>query len=268
MNKLIYKVIWSIALVMGLYGGQLKAQVIAPYLTRVEYSTNVDYINAEPISIFNNQVLIDLIGSASGTLTPENIKNVRDAQVDGYHRDNANLQYYSFNNDIKLNGFSVLKSDIIRCNNLDCTNYSIFFDSDTENLKDVNINAFTLDPNNNQLIFSIDSDAKINGTFYLSSDLIRFDGTNFSLAYDSTSDVFTRYKNIDALMFAPNNHYLVSFANEGIFHEIYEYNLATQVWATAYTPLSFGDSYGFINIESLIGFVQALPEEIFMDSFE
>jgi hypothetical protein len=254
-------------LIFGLSTGDSQAQVIAPYLSRVDYSTNIDYINSEPILIYSNQVIIDTIGSATATQTPETIKNVRNAQVDGHHRDTSGLQYYSFNNDTKVSGFTVLKSDIIRCDP-GCTTFVLFFDSDLQNLKDVNINAFTLDPNNDQLIFSIESDARIDGVVYLASDLIRFDGTNFSLEYDSTSDVFSRYKNIDALTFLSNNRYLVSFANESVFHELFEYNLTTHMWATAYTPLSFGDSFGQVNIVSLMAYVKPLVELVFKDGFE
>jgi len=262
------KIVCSIVLFFGYADNNVHAQVIAPYLQEVRYSTNIDYVNAEPISIFSNHVIIDTIGSASSTLTPAVITDARNTQVDGYHLDSSGFQYYSFNTDTRVGGVQVLKSDIIRCLDFVCSGFSIFFDSDALSVKDININAFTLDPNNGELIFSIQNDGEINGSTFLASDLIRFDGTNFSLEYNSLSDIFSRYKNIDGLMFASNNRYLVSFANESIFHEIYEYNLTTNVWSTAYTPLSFGDSYSQINIKSLMVAIQPVPDLIFQDSFE
>ena len=289
--KFYNKIIISFILIQVFYGGNVQSQTIAPYLLKLDYSADIDYSYNPPpvvknsyfvkgktnpnilggpslISVLHNNVIIDNIGTPPNTTeSPAFIINLRGTVVDGFHKDANGIKYFSFDADTVLLGADVLKSDIIKCTNIVCTSYTFFFDSNANNLKDVNINAFTLDPNNGDLIFSIDSDGKIGGASFYAADLIRFDGTNFSLEYDSL-DAFTRYKNIDALSFLPNNRYLVSFANEGVFHEVFEYNLTTGVWSTAYTPIFFGDGTYQMNMSSLMGYIKPLADLIFNDSFE
>ena len=289
--KFYNKIIISFILILIFYGGNVHSQTIAPYLLKLDYNADIDYSYNPPpvvknsnlgegktipsilggpslISVLHNNVIIDNIGTPPNTTeSPAFIINLRGAVVDGFHKDSNGIKYFSFDADTLLLGLEVLKSDIIKCTDIDCNGYVFFFDSNANNLKDVNINAFTLDPNNGELIFSIESDGKIGATSFLAADLIRFDGTNFSLVYDSL-DAFTRYKNIDALTFLPNNRYLVSFANESVFHEIFEYNLTTGVWSTAYTPFYFGFDGYQMNMSSLMGYIKPLAEVIFSDGFE
>ncbi len=261
------KAIWTIALVMGLYGSNSQAQFIAPYLTAVEYNTDVDYHTAFDID-FNDVVLHDIAFGVFSNVTPAIISSVRNAVVDGYHKDSSGLKYFSFDVDTRVNGVSVLKSDIIRCVDLACLNFVFVFDADMHNLRHLNINAFTYDPVNNDLIFSLESDARISGILYLAADLIRFDGTNFSLAYDSTSQTFARYQNIDGLSKTNNGRYLVSLANNGQFKDVYEYNLTTAVWGVAYKPFNNSNSKNHLNMSSLMITIQPAPDLIFRDDFE
>lgn len=262
MNNYYKKAIWSIALVMGLYGAPTNA-AFPPYIMQAEYSTDIDYDT--PIAVFHNYVIIDPIGSSA---TPAPIRELRGAVIDGYHKDSAGLRYFSFDVDTRVNGSSVLKSDIIKCNDSICSTFDFFFDSLTLNLKDININAFTLDPVNGDLVFSLDSDTRINGSLYLASDLIRYDGTNFTLLYNSLSHTLTRYRNIDALDYTDNGKYLVSFANDTVVNDVYVFDIATGLWSIAFIPEMFGDDYNQVNISSLNVTTQAVPELIFSDGFE
>lgn len=285
------KIIVLLVLILVFYGGNVHSQTIAPYILGLDYNADIDYSYNPPvvknsnldkgktianvlggpslISVLHNHVMIDdTINPFSSTESPVSIINLRGAIVDGFHKDSNGIKYFSFDVDTILNGLEVLKSDIIECADIICSNFYIFFDSDTNNLKDVNINAFTLDPNNGDLIFSIDSDGTVMGADIFASDLFRFDGTNFSLEYDSL-DAFTRYKNIDALTFLPNNRYLVSFANEDVFHKVFEYNLATSIWSTAYTPIFFGNGGKYQkNMSSLMVYMKPVIDLIFNNGFE
>ncbi len=267
MKNFYNKTIWAIALVLGLYGTSLTAAV-APYIQRAEYSADIAYSNSAPVAVPINYVIRDnTIDIPSSTSTPALVRDIRGAIIDGYHVGAGG--YYSFDVDTRVNGFSVLKGDVIRCTDFSCATFEYFFDSQALNLQHININAFSLDPANGDLIFSIDSAAVIAGSSYLTSDLIRYDGTEFSLEYDSTSEAnIARYRNIDALNYADNGKYLVSFATDGVLNDIYEYDIASTIWSIAYTPTTLGDSYNPLNINSLMIFTQPVPELLFSDGFE
>jgi hypothetical protein len=268
MNNLYKKAIWAISLVLGLYGTNIWAA--APYIQQAEYSTDISYINNSPVAVPINYAILDnTVTAPSGSITPAPIREVRGAVIDGIHLDSAGLRYFSFDVDTRVNGFSVLKSDVIRCNDLSCATFNYFFDSHTLNVKHININAFSLDPVNGDLIFSIDSAAVITGDSYLASDLIRYDGTVFSLEYGPIVVTnIAKYRNIDALSYTDNGKYLVSFANDGVLNDIHEYDLASTIWSIAYTPTTLGDDYNPINISSLMITTQAVAELIFSDGFE
>ncbi len=259
----------AIALVLGLYGTNLTAGV-APYILQAEYSTDIHYTNSAPVAVSINLVILDNTTTAPGaSLTPLHIREVRGAVIDGYHRDSAGLQYFSFDVDTFVGASMFLKGDVIRCNNFGCSDITIFFDAEDFSATNININAFTLDPNNGDLIFSIDSAAMIAGSPYLASDLIRYDGTVFSLEYGPIVVTnIAKYRNIDALSYTDNGKYLVSFANDGVLNDIYEYDIASTIWTIAYTPTTIGDDYNPVNISSLMITTQAVSDLIFSNGFE
>lgn len=267
--NIINKAVWSIVLIFGLYASHVKAQFIAPYLQHLEYGADIDYENGF-ILRRNHIVFNDLSALPGQTSAPIKIREIRNAVVDGYHRDSNGDVYFSFDVDTRVNGGVVSKSDIIRCTSIDCSTYSYFFDSVAESLIHININAFTLDPTNGDLIFSIENDALINGFVFFAADLIRFNGTNYTLAYDSFSIGFARYKNIDAVSMTTNNKFLFSFANESVTNDIFEYDNISGNSSIAYTPFRviFGADYNQVNINSLMVQIQPLPDLLFADSFE
>jgi hypothetical protein len=256
---------------------QLHAQVISPFLTEVDYNVNIDYINAESITILHNEVMRDTIGMVNTTASPSAIRAVRGARVDGYHQDSNGSKYFSFDADTIVGGSSVLKSDLIRCNNISCSNLTYFFDSTIEPLREININGFTLDPDNGEIIFSIEAAAIIEGNQYLPGDLVRFNSDgNYSLEYDSLSSIdgVGAFSNIDAVSLLPNGFYLISLTNINnqivagntvLKSDILQYNPTSRSWDVAYTPLSFGNSYHNVNVTSLMGFENDL---IFKNGFE
>ena len=270
----IYKIIVFLLLLQAF--ANLKAQVISDFLTEVNYSMAVDYINADATSIFHNDVVIDTFSVVDSTESPAVIRNARGTRVDGYHKDSMGLRYFSFDADTRINGVSVLKSDVIRCNDVTCSSFTFFFDASAESLKHININAFTLDPENGELIFSIANAALIDGVQYLSSDLIRFSSAgNYSLEYNGASavDGLGAYKNIDAVTLLANNYYIISLSSDGNYNGefsyldsyVLQYYPPARSWSIAYTPLSLGSSFNQVNITSLMGFENDL---IFKNGFD
>ncbi|MBL4661657.1 MAG: hypothetical protein JKY19_14960 [Alcanivoracaceae bacterium] len=270
----IYKIIFYLILVQ--ISVNLKAQVISDYLTEVNYSMAVDYINADDISLFHNDVVVDTFAVVDSTESPAVIRNLRGARVDGYHKDSAGLRYFSFDADTRINGVSILKSDVIRCNDVACSAFIFFFDASAESLKHININAFTLDPENGELIFSVANATLIDGVQYLPSDLIRFNSAgNYSLEYNGASvvDGLGAYRNIDAVTLLANSYYIISLSNDGNYNGefsyrdsyVLQYYPPTQSWSIAYTPLSLGSAFNQVNITSLMGFENDL---IFKNSFD
>jgi len=254
----------------------LKAQVISEYLTEVNYSMTVDYVNADNTSIFHNDVVVDTFAVVDTTESPEVIRNTRGARVDGYYKDNAGLRYFSFDADTRVNGVSVLKSDVILCNDTACSTFSFFFDASAESLKHININAFTLDPENGELIFSVADATLIDGVRYLPSDLIRFNSAgNYSLEYNGASvvDGLGAYRNIDAVTLLPNSYYIISLSNDSNYNgefayldsDVLQYYPTTRSWSIAYIPLSLGSAFNQVNITSLMGFENDL---IFKNGFD
>jgi hypothetical protein len=156
----------------------------------------------------------------------------------------------------------------MRCADANCLSPQLVFDSEINNIIHININAFTFDPANGELIFSIDSNAVIAGNTYLSSDIIRFDGTDFTVEYGPFADVFLLHNNIDGLSMIAADRFLVSFANNSKRNDIYQLNTTTQTWSLAYTPFNDDNFYNHINVSSLMVKTQAVPELLFSDSFE
>ena len=248
------------------------AGIIPTYLTQVDYSSEVDYQNSTAVLVNHNDVMEDTISIANNSATPINIRAITGAKVDGYHKDSNGVKYFSFDNDIRLNFRPVVKGDIIRCSNSNCSDHSYFFDALDENLQRLNINAFTLDPDNGDIIFSIDSPAVISGLAILPSDLIRFNSSgDYSL--ELRSHLLGTFKNIDAVSYLPNGYILISLSSDGNFNnefnyfdsEVLEYYPATESWGIAYVPISFASAHNQANITSLMGYENDL---IFKSGFD
>jgi|GEM_PF-4424665 len=256
---------YSVLLILLFTVLNVHGQAIPIYVDEVAYSTNIDYVNEDNIYLYGNIVVRDFVdGSApSATLTPTPIRNIKGALIDGYHRDNSGLQYYSFDNDTNINGIDVLKSDIIRCDNFSCSAFNFYFDAATHGFGNININAFTIDVNNGDLIFSIDGPGIIDFNGYMTGDLIRFDGSSFTLEHDSTITLFGGvgvYKNINALSMLSTGEYVVSLADDGYSqdgfsyynHWLLKYSPQNGSWGWFYTIFSFGDAANPIKIQSLM----------------
>ncbi len=260
------KIFKTINLTLLLYASVGVSQVIPSYLSEVDYSSNIDYTNLTPLSLLHNQVAVDTFGSVNSQASPTNIENIRGARVDGYHQDQNGFKYFSFDTDITFNGNFVSKNDIIRCDNASCSNDTLYFGVFlTETF---NINAFTIDPANGNVLFTVDTASYLTPSMPVyPSSIIRYNSAgavNFS--YEATPFADDPTKNIDALSYLPNNNFLYSLENDDKLNLIYLYNTSTSTSAVAYTPLSFNSSTsGRLDITSLMA---TFNDDIFNDGFE
>ena len=246
-----------------------QSQIIPSGISEVRYSSNIDYVNANPFSILHNQVMIDTIGIITGNASPEFIWEIRGARVDGYHKDADGIQYFSFDTDINIMGISHYKNSIGWVNGLNLSFYFSILPNENYNL-----NAFTLDPANGDVLFTIDVAAEIKpigtvGADFIAfpSDIIRYNFTSSSYSIEARPYPNDPTKNIDALSLLPNGQFMYSLENDNVLNYLYFYNPATDTNTVAYTPLSFGDSYGNIDIMSLHA-TMIVVDEMFKDGFE
>lgn len=258
----------------------VQAQSLPNDAYAILYSTDVDYRNIDlsGAGVLSNEVVRELSDTTLSKESPPVIAAARGVQIDGFHRDNAGLQYYSFNNDLTLGTGLLLKSDIIRCDNPTCSAYSVVFNDTLQNLKNINIDAFTFDPANGDLLFSIEAAGTIDGTNYTASDVIRYDGSSYALFYNgaTSSGAIGADKNIDALSVLAGGTMLISLASDGnhqaggfsyLNSDILSYDIANSTWSFAYRPITLTTSYGAsaINLVSL----GVIPEDlIFKNGFE
>ena len=263
------KIFKTINLTLLLYASVGVSQVIPSYLSEVDYSSNIDYTNLTPLSLLHNQVAVDTFGSVNSQASPTNIENIRGARVDGYHQDQNGFKYFSFDTDITLNGEFVSRNDIIMCENASCSEYFLYFGPFFgTTAKTFNINAFTIDPANGNVLFTIDSASYLTPSMPVyPSSIIRYNpagAVNFS--YEATPFADDPTKNIDALSYLPNNNFLYSLENDDKLNLIYLYNTSTSTSEVAYTPLSFnGSTSGRLDITSLMA---TFNNDIFNDGFE
>lgn len=248
-----------------LYSQLALCQVIPSYLSELDYSTNIDYINSTPLTLFHNQVAVDTLGVVNSQLSPSKIWNIRGARVDGYHRDSTGLNYFSFDTDVTIDGISISKNDIIRCNDNNCDTLSLYFLNFFNNSQ-FNINAFSIDPTNGDVLFTVDSSTYLFPSMpVLPSTIIRYKAAT-GYSYEYTPYVDDPTKNIDALSYLPNNKFLYSLENDDKFNLIYIYDPLTDTNEIAYTPLSFSAStFGRLDIMSLMA---TFNNSIFNDGFE
>ncbi|TDR19447.1 hypothetical protein [Marinicella litoralis] len=240
------------------------AQAIPSYVQQINYSVDIGHLNDGGISILPNDLLIDYGDGVapSGSISPTVIRDIRGAIVDGFHYEVDGTKYFSFDVDTRVNGASVLKSDIIRCNDFNCTTFGYFFDSVAQNLQHININAFTFDVENGDLIFSIDGPATIGSLGVVAADMVRYDGSVFSLEYDSSSSIdgIGVYKNINAISMMSTGEYGISLENDGDYkdefnydnHWILSYAPSNRTWRWFYTILSFGEFENPLKLTSLM----------------
>jgi hypothetical protein len=256
------------------------------FLTDVSYGVDVDYDSDVPSAVLHNSVMQDVFSNLVGNETPANIVAIRKAHVAGFHKDAGGFKYFLFDGDFEYGGSPIYHNDIIRCINSSCSTYAIYMAGNSAALRDVRIDAFTLDPANGDVIFSIETAAMINSQLFYPADLVRFSQTTglYSLELDSLigfggGAVLSLNRNIDAVMLMPNGYYLFSFSNAGSIdtsagtlnyrkNDILYYKLGVTASSLglAYTPEHFASAQNKVNLSSLMA--NMVDDIIFRDGFD
>lgn len=263
MNIRILQVMVSCLLMVG-WVLKAQAQAIPSYVDEINYSVDISHVNDGGIGFTPNKIASDYVNGTSpnSTISPAQIIAVSGANIDGFHQDIDGNTYFSFDADTRVNGFSVLKSDIIRCNDFNCDSFSFIFSAVSRNFQHINIDAFTFDSENGDLIFSVDSATDIEGSGYFPADMIRFDGSDYSLEYNAinAADGIGAYKNINAISMLTTGEYGISLEEDGDYkgefsydnHWILKFAPKSHSWQLFYTILDFGDFENPLKITSLM----------------
>ena len=204
------------------------------YITKFEYNANIDYEHpSSSVNFLHNQIVVDTFGVVNIHNTPSEIANVRGARIDGYHVDQSGFQYFGFDADITLNGIDYSKNDIIRCNNNDCTNTGLVFFALYQ--QPYNVDAFSIDSDNGDILFSIDVEADIlpGGLKVTPATVVRYHQGTYTEEFIAPSTV----KNIDSLSYLPNNIFVYSWDRAANDRELfYLYNPLDDVHLQIYDP--------------------------------
>lgn len=254
------------------------------FLSSVDYNVDIDYISDNSAAVLHNDVMKDNLSNLISNQTPLGIRAIRGARIDGYHQDSAGVKYFSFDTDTMVAGTVVLNNDIISCDDISCSSISSYFNGNDADIKHIKIDAFTLDPNNGDVVFSIETAANIGGFMYFPADLIRLNRTTgtYSLEFNSlipiASIVIGAHRNIDAVSLLPDGTYIFSLASDGAFFEngsfaffnsdVIFFNSVSNQMGLAYRPSHFANDDNQVNIVSLMGYDLAAGDIIFKNSFE
>lgn len=130
-----------------------------------------------------------------------------EADIDGY-----DLDRFSVDATTVVNGTVMRPADVFGADG------TRVLDASGAGIPDgVNVNAVTRDPATGDVVFSIDRTAVLGGTLFDAADLIRFDGSGFSMVLDLPG---AGGLNIDAAHWLPDGTFLVSASSEAAFGSI------------------------------------------------
>ncbi len=249
------------------------AMPFADFVYELDYNVNVDYVNASSQFFLHNQIAQDTYQTTNAQISPQKISEVRGARVDGYHQDKDGFKYFSFDADIQLNSTPVSKNDIVRCNNSDCSSAAYILSS--LYLQPYNINAFTFDPDNGDLLFSIDSYSEITpgGLIASPTTVIRKSGSTYTKEFTFVANGSSSHPedNIVALSYLPNKKLVVSVERQTgyLFYVVNTTNLVLgSTLLPSYkvaNPPTFVNDYQEKHIMSLMAYEDDL---IFKNGFE
>lgn len=137
------------------------------------------------------------------------VGNLDQAGVDGYAQsppDCVNAQWYSLDTTAMVSGVTYRPADVFQLFG------AMPLDSRAAGVPDgVNVDAISMDPVTCDLVFSIDVVASLAGVVYKPDDLIRWDGTTFSIYRFLNFGV-----DIDALHIISDSRFLFSIESDGL----------------------------------------------------
>ncbi len=250
-----------------------------------DFTSDIDFIATDSSAVSKNSVIRETATLGGSNIdvvsqTPEWLLSVRNAVINGYHKDENGLRYFSFDIDVIISGsfgeITVPKNSILKCDDVSCDNVSIYYTFD----RNVQIDAFTIDLNGD-IYFSVDQATVVRGLDVFPADIIRINNglDSYTKFLDSQQAiggiVLGVNRNIDAISnLSGTNLYMASFKSDGCIVSCYsdssfiiiEFGGSAEQIAVYRTPTLFGNYLNPVNVSSLMF---SLPiDDIFKNGFE
>ncbi len=265
-NIKLFKITIKIILLIVISFTQAHAQNLTN-LDELHFVADID--NTLPNAVYSNDAAIINFNLSTNTASNNNDLGALDsAGIDGFHRtgDGCGDTIYSVDTTIVVNSVAVLAADVFTATGVKVLN------SRAAGIPDgINVDAISRDPASCDLVISIDSTSSLGGTAYIPSDLIRWDGSIFSL-YQATG-----FKaNIDALHILSANRLLISIEDGGALPDINGFDddvfeISTQGSAfqiLAFEAQMFDSSWQAADINALWAVPTPIIDFMFADGFE
>ncbi|MCF6319831.1 MAG: hypothetical protein L3J83_11250, partial [Proteobacteria bacterium] len=207
------------------------------------------------------------LGSNTATAT-NNLGTLDQAGIDGFHRtgDGCGDSIYSLDTATVIAGTAMRPSDVFTAAG------NKVLDASATGIPDgINIDAISRDPETCDLLFSIDNIASLGGTAYKTDDIIRFNGSVFSLYQATNLNV-----NIDALHVLSAERLLISIDVGGslpdvdtLDEEVLEINTGTTPFQLlSFAPSTFNLSWQAADINALWALPKPTEDFMFANGFE
>lgn len=128
-------------------------------------------------------------------------------EIDAYYHGPVANAVYSLDVAVEFDGQLIQPGDVFY---VDFNGVTMFFDASAAGLPDsVNTDAVSYDPATDDILLSFSNPFEIGGNIYLPGDVVRYDGANFDLFFDS--EIIGPGVNLDGLHVLDTGQILMSF---------------------------------------------------------
>lgn len=197
------------------------------------------------IAELDNSGVIDLLGLSG---LPESVA------INAFHHAGEDLYLYSLDTMARLSGVVFRPADVIAYSN---GTHVLYFDSLSAGVPPgVRVNAVTED--GPDLLLSFDVAVDLPGGPYFDHDLVRWDGTNFSLALDGAAAGIPHRLDINAAHRMPDGVYWLSFDTGGQVgsvrfarSDVVELDPVSGTWSMSLDHGSQGSTWMGVDLEAL-----------------
>lgn len=236
-------------------------------LNELHFVADID--NTLPNSVYSDDAAIINFNLSTNTASNSNDLGALDnAGIDGFHRtgDGCGDTIYSVDTTVVVNSVALRAADVFTATGVKV------LDAKTAGIPDgINVDAISRDPDSCDLVISIDSTSLLAGTAFIPSDLIRWDGSTFSL-YQATGIK----ANIDALHILSATRLLISIEDGGALPNINGFDddvfgISTQGTAfqiLAFEAQIFNNSWQAADINALWAVPTPIIDFMFANGFE
>lgn len=239
-------------------------------LTEIQMISDIDSsMPGSPGDTYNNDDTIVTFNLNTNIATTSNDLGTLDqAGIDGYHNagDVCGDSIYSLDTTSLISGIAMRSSDVFTASGIKILNAS------SAGIPDgVNIDAISRDPLNCDLLISIDVASILSGIAFKTDDIIRFDGSVFSLYQATGLNV-----NIDALHVLSLDRILVSIDVgtalpdvDALDEEVIEINTGiTPFQLLNFEPTQFNTSWQAADLNALWALPKPIEDFMFANGFE